>query len=87
MSWQERAACHDMWWLMDPGPKTDPALVKLARSRCLTLCPVTVQCLSWALSLGDYADPECIAGGTTAQQRRRLRAELHDHLRAQQGAA
>lgn len=60
---------HPGWWTSD-----DPAERELATQVCQS-CHVSAQCLDWALRSVPIADT-AIYAGTTASQRRRLRAQL-----------
>ena len=72
--WTERAACRDAG--VDPElffPLSDagPALRQVAAAKAVCArCPVTTECLTWALRAGEAAG---IWGGTTAEERRLLR--------------
>ena len=81
--WPELAACRE--------PDVDPEIffplseiglgahqIAAARAVC-TRCPVVMHCLDWALRAGE---PAGIWGGTTPDERRRLRHYARDaHLR------
>ncbi|GAB3080876.1 hypothetical protein GCM10027053_51650 [Intrasporangium mesophilum] len=70
-SWAERALCNDgpddATWFPD---ERVVGSTKYARQTCKA-CPVTNECLEYALSLG----PTCLGiwGGTTERQRGKLR--------------
>ena len=68
-SWMRDALCQEhpeVSWFVDRGESSAPA--KAICGRCL----VMVECRSWALEQG--AELAGIWGGTTAQQRRKMRA-------------
>jgi WhiB family transcriptional regulator, redox-sensing transcriptional regulator len=70
--WRHRAACRgadpDIWFpISTEGPSQSQ--VAYAKSFC-ERCPVTTECLNWALSIGvDYG----VWGGHTAEERRAFR--------------
>ena len=71
MSWQERAACvdhKDVFWPNGDTPSTH-AEVTAARAICAT-CPVTTDCLDYALSLSPR--PSGVWAGTTSNERRKM---------------
>ncbi|MGN9844619.1 WhiB family transcriptional regulator [Nonomuraea sp. H19] len=73
LRWTARAACQDadpglffpITWDDHPGQREEQA-----RRICQT-CPVQAACLDWALRTGE---PDGMWGGTTPEERRRLRA-------------
>ena len=72
--WPELAACRDpdvdpeiFFPLAEAGPGARQ--IAAARAVCAR-CPVVMYCLDWALRAGE---PEGIWGGTTPDERRRLR--------------
>jgi WhiB family redox-sensing transcriptional regulator len=71
LPWMEGAACTQV----DPElffPRKGPnRTTKAARSVCRA-CPVSLQCLEWALG---FPGQEGILGGMTERERRRLRKE------------
>lgn len=75
--WAARAACRDadpalffpFTWDDHPSRSDDQAR---AQRICQT-CPVQPACLAWALRTGE---PDGIWGGTTPDERRRIRARL-----------
>lgn len=81
--WPELAACRDpdvdpeiFFPLAEAGPGARE--IAAARTVCAR-CPVVMQCLDWALRAGE---PAGIWGGTTPDERRRLRRYARDaHLR------
>jgi WhiB family redox-sensing transcriptional regulator len=69
-SWHERASCRGegpVAWFPGPGADLSAAI------RICGRCPVREECLKDAMSRGERADSGGIWGGTTAQERRRLR--------------
>jgi WhiB family redox-sensing transcriptional regulator len=75
--WTERAACRDAGVdpeLFFPLSDTGPALRQVAAAKAVCArCPVTTECLTWALRAGEAAG---IWGGTMAEERRLLRRAL-----------
>lgn len=70
--WTDRAACRgEDPELFYPVSAAGPALVQVdeAKTICAT-CPVTEDCLAWALRAGE---PAGVWGGTTPEERRLLR--------------
>lgn len=70
VSWHARAACRITpgveTWMFFPG-RGDVATVRAAKAVCAT-CPVTAECLDYALRLGEPG----IWGGTSENERRRM---------------
>lgn len=71
MSWRDDAACNgidpEMFY---PRHGAEGKLDAIqARAICRS-CPVTAECLEWALSVGDR---HAVLGGTTAQERELMR--------------
>ncbi len=79
MTWREGAACRGanpgIFFLGYGPPRGYGRLSKMAKARALELCagcPVTGECLAYALTMpanGDFG----IWGGTTANQRVKIR--------------
>lgn len=74
-SWRDAAAClgadPEMFF---PVSSSDPAAAELSNAKRLCgQCPVSVSCLRWALSHGVTAG---VWGGTTEEERRRLRGKI-----------
>ncbi|NUR91631.1 MAG: WhiB family transcriptional regulator [Nonomuraea sp.] len=75
LDWAAHAACQDadpslffpITWEERPGRPEERAR-RVCRS-----CPVRAACLDWALRTGE---PDGMWGGTTPEERRRLRARL-----------
>jgi WhiB family transcriptional regulator, redox-sensing transcriptional regulator len=70
--WTDRAACRGVDpELFYPVSTAGPALVQVdeAKKVCAA-CPVTADCLAWALRAGE---PAGVWGGTTPEERRHLR--------------
>ncbi|MGA4847452.1 WhiB family transcriptional regulator [Streptomyces sp. G5(2025)] len=74
MDWLQRAACVDEDPdLFFPVGTTGPALRDLAAAkRVCARCPVSGQCLAWALRTGQTAG---VWGGTCEEERAALRGE------------
>lgn len=70
--WTDLAACRgEDPELFYPVSTTGPALVQVAEAKQVCAgCPVTDDCLNWALRAGE---PAGIWGGTTPEERRYLR--------------
>lgn len=70
--WTDLAACRGVDpELFYPVSTTGPALAQVEEAkRVCAGCPVTADCLSWALRAGE---PIGIWGGTTPEERRYLR--------------
>jgi WhiB family transcriptional regulator, redox-sensing transcriptional regulator len=74
-AWTERGACREpgvdpelFFPVSESGPGTRQ--VAAARQFCAR-CPVTAQCLDWALRTGE---PAGIWGGATTEERRHMRS-------------
>lgn len=81
--WPELAACRDPGVdpeIFFPLGEIGPGAGQIAAARAVCArCPVVSQCLDWALRAGE---PAGIWGGTTPDERRRLRRYARDaHLR------
>ena len=76
-SWVDDAACREPGIdpeLFFPVNESAPPAAQLAAARAICArCPVTEQCLGWALRAGE---PVGIWGGTTPEERRRTRRAL-----------
>ncbi|MET9497425.1 WhiB family transcriptional regulator [Streptomyces sp. NPDC006552] len=72
MEWRDRAACRDEYPdLFFPIGATAAALAQTEEAkRVCQGCPVSVQCLRWALETGQEHG---VWGGLTEDERRRLR--------------
>jgi len=71
--WRDRAACRDEDpELFFPTGTDGPALLQVEQAKAVCRrCPVTDECLSWALATGqDHG----VWGGTTEEERRVWRA-------------
>jgi WhiB family transcriptional regulator, redox-sensing transcriptional regulator len=73
MSWRDRAVCRaedpDLFF---PVSSAGPALRQLHRAKAVCgRCPVTADCLTWALSTGQQAG---VWGGLSEDERRALRS-------------
>ncbi|MFH8293239.1 WhiB family transcriptional regulator [Streptomyces sp. NPDC018059] len=82
MEWLQRAACVDEDPdLFFPVGTTGPAIRDLAAAkRVCARCPVSGECLAWALRTGQAAG---VWGGTCEEERAALRGETR---RARRGA-
>jgi WhiB family redox-sensing transcriptional regulator len=71
MNWRSRAVCRtEDPELFFPVGTTGPALAQLTRAKSVCRgCPVTVECLSWALASGPCAG---VWGGLSEDERRQL---------------
>jgi WhiB family redox-sensing transcriptional regulator len=76
MNWRSRAVCRtEDPELFFPVGTTGPALAQLTRAQSVCRgCPVTVECLSWALASGPCAG---VWGGLSEDERRQL--QQHNH--------
>jgi WhiB family transcriptional regulator, redox-sensing transcriptional regulator len=83
MDWRAEAACRvEDPELFFPIGTTEPALRQAHDAKAIcAVCPVTRQCLSWALESNQDTG---IWGGLTERERRSLRRRT---LRAEAGAA
>ncbi|MGH8903069.1 MAG: WhiB family transcriptional regulator [Egibacteraceae bacterium] len=72
LDWRARAACRDLdTELFFPIGTTGPAVDQANQAKAVCAgCPVTLQCLEWALAKHQNAG---IWGGLTEDERRRLR--------------
>ncbi|AHH98262.1 WhiB family transcriptional regulator [Kutzneria albida] len=73
MDWRDRAKCRSkaksIWFSPDRGSMS-PDQEAYAKGICNNACPVTAQCLEWALQ---QAIPCGIFGGTTPAERNEIR--------------
>ncbi|PXA75043.1 WhiB family transcriptional regulator [Auritidibacter sp. NML120779] len=72
MDWRSKAACLDKDpELFFPVGNTGPALLQIEEAKAIcNQCPVTEQCLQWAISTGqDYG----VWGGMSEDERRALK--------------
>jgi WhiB family transcriptional regulator, redox-sensing transcriptional regulator len=73
-SWSERAACRQAGVdpeVFFPVGETGPGARQIAEAKVICArCQVAAQCLDWALRAGE---PAGVWGGTTPEERRRLR--------------
>lgn len=80
--WRDRAACHDkpVEWFFPEGRGRHS--VPEARQLCAG-CPVAADCLEFALAV-----PSMVGfwGGTTAEERKRIRAERRQETRRETAA-
>ncbi len=78
MRWRDHAACRDEDpELFFPAGTRGPARAQIARAKTVCRrCPVSAQCLQWALDSGQDSG---VWGGASATERRALRRQ---HLTA-----
>jgi WhiB family redox-sensing transcriptional regulator len=72
MDWRERALCRgydpEIWF---PVGTSGPALLQIAEAKSVCRrCPVTPECLTWALESGQ---DDGVWGGMSEDERRRLK--------------
>jgi WhiB family redox-sensing transcriptional regulator len=72
MDWRHRAACRDEDpELFFPVGTSGPALLQIAEAKAVCRrCPVSVECLNWALASGQDAG---VWGGMSEDERRALK--------------
>ena len=72
MDWHHQAVCRDEDpELFFPVGNSGPALAQIAKAKVVcNRCPVTSQCLKWALETGQDAG---VWGGMSEEERRALR--------------
>lgn len=72
MDWRHEAVCrNEDPELFFPVGSSGPALAQIARAKVVcSRCPVTLQCLSWAIETGQDAG---VWGGMSEDERRSLK--------------
>lgn len=72
MDWRHEAVCRDEDpELFFPVGSSGPALAQIARAKVVcNRCPVTLQCLHWAIETGQDAG---VWGGMSEEERRTLK--------------
>ena len=72
MDWRHDAICRDEDpELFFPGGNSGPALAQIAQAKLVChRCPVTTQCMKWALETGQDAG---VWGGLSEEERRALK--------------
>jgi WhiB family transcriptional regulator, redox-sensing transcriptional regulator len=70
--WRRRAACREEDpELFYPSGTTGSALARLAKAKAICArCPVTAQCLAWALNTGEQFG---VWGGKSEDERKKMR--------------
>jgi WhiB family redox-sensing transcriptional regulator len=84
MDWRHRAACRDEDpELFFPVGTTGPALLQIAEAKiACRRCPVSTECLNWALASGQDAG---VWGGMSEEERRVVKRR-HARTGARTGA-
>lgn len=80
MEWLNRAACRDEDpELFFPSGDKGPSIAQIEQAkRVCSRCPVTDECLKWALEIGDSG----VRGGMSEEERREMKRRKSSTLQA-----